>query len=94
MTIRFVFNCSCCGSNSFRPSARWTFKDSVLRKIGFYLYRCFHCSRRFYLFNPMSLRSFLLSLDAPADGTTHASASGQTLNATDARWWASPDSNV
>ena len=94
MTIRLIFRCSCCGSISFRPSVRSTFKDSVLRKIGFYLYRCYQCQRRFYLFNPMSVRAFLLSLDAPADGAADASVSGQTLNATDARWWASPDSNV
>jgi hypothetical protein len=94
MKVRLIFQCSRCGSNSFRPSARWKFKDSVLRRIGFNLHRCYHCSRRFYLFNPTSLRAFLLSLDSPADGTAHASSAGQTLDATDARWWASPDSNV
>jgi hypothetical protein len=94
MKIRLIFQCSHCGSGSFRLSARWTFKDSVVRKIGFNLHRCYRCSRRFYLFNPMSLRAFLLALDSPAEGAAPASATGQRLDATDARWWASPDSNT
>lgn len=94
MKIRLIFHCSHCGSSSFRPSARCTFKDSLLRKFGFNLHRCSQCRRRFYLFDPMSLRAFLLALDSPADGAGHRSAANQTLDATDARWWASPDSNV
>src|SRR5579863_967076 len=59
MTIRVVFQCSRCGSNSFRPSSLRTFKDTVLKHIGVAPQRCLMCRRRFYLYRPASLQWFL-----------------------------------
>jgi len=64
MTIRIVYRCSRCGSPSFRRSTQWTFKDTILHKFGILAQRCFHCRRRFYLFRPVILQSFLRSLAA------------------------------
>ena len=65
MTIRVVFRCSRCGSKAFRPSSKWTFKDTVLNKIGVVPQRCFSCRRRFYLFRPAIVQSFLRALAGP-----------------------------
>jgi hypothetical protein len=59
MKIRFVFRCSLCGSNSYRPSSQLTFRDTLLLKIGVRPQRCFLCRRRFYIFRPSILRSLL-----------------------------------
>src|ERR1700733_6762094 len=66
MKIRLVFKCSRCGSNSFRPSTKWAFKDSLLRRIGVAPQRCFRCRGRFYLYRPVVLQSFLRALAGPA----------------------------
>jgi hypothetical protein len=65
MTIRFVFQCSRCGSNSFRPSSKRAFKDLLLRKIGITPKRCYRCRRRFYLYRPAILTSLLRALADP-----------------------------
>jgi hypothetical protein len=64
MKIRIVFECSRCGSKFFRPSTKWSFKDTLLRKIGVTPQRCFRCRGRFYLFRPLSLYGFLRALAA------------------------------
>jgi hypothetical protein len=69
-------------------------KDSILRKLGVNPHRCHMCRRRFYLFKPLSLRAFLMALDAHPGETAAAKAAGQVLDATDSRWWARQDSNV
>src|ERR1700677_3992786 len=65
MTIRVIFRCSRCGSKSFRPSSRLTFRDTVLRRIGIAPQRCFQCRRRFYLYCPVIVQSLLRALSAP-----------------------------
>jgi hypothetical protein len=67
MKIRLVFECSRCGSRSFRPSTKWAFKDTILRKLGVTPQRCFRCRRRFYLYRPVLLHSFLKSLASPQE---------------------------
>jgi hypothetical protein len=94
MKIRLIFQCSRCGSITFRSSSPRSLKDSILRKIGFNLHRCHLCRRRFYLFKPLRLRAFLLALDAQASTTAKANAGNPMLDTTDARWWARQDSNV
>jgi hypothetical protein len=94
MKIRLIFQCSRCGSISFRPSTPRSLKDSILRKLGVNPHRCHMCRRRFYLFKPLSLRAFLIALDAQPAETADANAAGQVLEATDSRWWARQDSNV
>jgi hypothetical protein len=76
MKIRLIFQCTCCGSISFRSSSIRTLKDSIVRKIGFNAHRCHLCGRRFYLFKPLSLRAFLLAIDAQANATGDANAAG------------------
>src|ERR1700722_2540731 len=66
MTIRVIFRCSRCGSKSFRPSSRWTFRDTVLWTIGITAQRCFQCRRRFYLYRPVVLHSLLRALSVSA----------------------------
>ena len=68
-------------------------KDSILRKIGVNPHRCHLCRRRFYLFKPLTLRSFLAAIDSQPEPSASASAD-RVLEATDARWWARQDSNV
>jgi hypothetical protein len=75
MTIRIVFRCSRCGSKSFRPSSKWTLKDTILNKIGVVPQRCFSCRGRFYLFRPALLQSFLRALAAPPLQTEEARVS-------------------
>jgi hypothetical protein len=93
MKIRLIFQCSRCGSITFRPSTPRSLKDSILRKIGFNPHRCYLCRRRFYLFKPMSLRAFLMALDSQASGSADANAAEPILDATDARKWVRQNSN-
>jgi len=65
MKIRLVFECSRCGSKAFRPSTKWTFRDTILRKIGITPQRCFRCRRRFYLYRPVLIHAFLKTLVGP-----------------------------
>lgn len=62
MKVRFEFECSRCGSKSFRPSSKWRFRDTLLRKIGITPQRCLHCRRRFYVFYPIALEAFFRAL--------------------------------
>jgi|HubBroStandDraft_5_1064220.scaffolds.fasta_scaffold108258_2 hypothetical protein len=94
MKIRIIFQCSRCGSITFRSSTRRSLKDSILRKIGFNPHRCYLCRRRFYLFKPMSLRAFLMALDSQANAAADATAADHMLDATDARKWVRQNSNV
>jgi hypothetical protein len=94
MKIRLIFQCSRCGSITFRSSSPRSLKDSILRKIGFNPHRCYLCRRRFYLFKPLSLRAFLMALDSEANANANANAAAEMVEATDARWWARQDSNV
>jgi len=71
-----------------------SWKDSILRKLGVNPHRCHMCRRRFYLFKPLSLRAFLMALDAQPAEAADAKAAAQALDATDSRWWARQDSNV
>lgn len=66
MKVRIIFECSGCGSTSFRPSTKWTFKDNFLHKFGIWPQRCFRCRRRFYLFRPALLDVLLRAIVAPA----------------------------
>ncbi|HEX5227399.1 MAG TPA: hypothetical protein VFW44_06795 [Bryobacteraceae bacterium] len=65
MKLRFTFECSRCGSKSFRPSSKWRFRDTLLRKIGITPQRCLRCRRRFYVFYPISLDAFFRALINP-----------------------------
>jgi hypothetical protein len=65
MKIRIIFECSGCGSTSYRPSTKWTFKDNFLHKFGIWPQRCYRCRRRFYLYRPALLNTFLRALAAP-----------------------------
>jgi hypothetical protein len=94
MKIRLIFQCSRCGSITFRSSSPRSLKDSILRKIGFNPHRCYLCRRRFYLFKPLSLRAFLMALDSQAHGIANANTADEMMDTTDARWWARQDSNV
>jgi len=94
MKIRLIFQCSRCGSISFRLSTPRSLKDSILRKVGFNPHRCHLCRRRFYLFKPLRLRAFLEALDAPATAASEVNPADQVLEAADSRWWARQDSNV
>lgn len=66
MKILIIFECSRCGSTSFRPSTKWTFKDNFLHKFGITPQRCYRCRRRFYLFRPVLLDVMLRAIAAPA----------------------------
>jgi hypothetical protein len=65
MKVRFLFRCSQCGSKSFRPSGKLTFKDLVLRTIGITPQRCLNCRRRFRLCRPTIVFSLLRALAGP-----------------------------
>jgi hypothetical protein len=94
MKIRLIFQCSRCGSISFRRSSHRSLKDSFLRKIGINPHRCYLCRRRFYLFKPPGMRAFFAALDAQPEAPPQVSAANQMLDPSDARWWARQDSNV
>lgn len=74
MTVRIIFRCSRCGSRSFRPSSKWTFKVAILRKIGLVPQRCYLCRRRFYVFRPAFLSALLKALDGPPLRANEANA--------------------
>lgn len=65
MKIRIIFECTGCGSTSYRPSTKWTFKDSFLQKFGIWPQRCYRCRRRFYLYRPSLVDTILRALAAP-----------------------------
>ena len=67
MKIRVIFECSGCGSTSYRPSTKWTFKDNFLHKFGIRPQRCYRCRHRFYLFRPALLNTILRALAAPPE---------------------------
>jgi hypothetical protein len=87
MKIRFTFECSRCGSKLFRPSTKWTFKDTILRKLGVTPQRCFRCRRRFYLYRPLFGYSILRALAAPAHAEAPATRQvPTTAMRTDVLW--------
>jgi hypothetical protein len=89
MKIRLVFQCSRCGSKSFRTSAQRTFTDSILQKIGVTAQRCYLCRRRFYLFRPAILNSLLMALAVP---TARAKESRDpVIHSGEPRWWVRQD---
>jgi len=65
MKIRLKFECSRCGSKIFRPSSKWSFRDSLLKKIGVTPQRCYRCRTRFYIYRPVTLHMFLKALVGP-----------------------------
>ena len=79
MTVRFVFSCRRCWSNSIRPSSLRLFGDSFRTWFGFGAYRCEMCRFRFYLFKPAWLPTFVSMLDRatfiPQDLSAHSAAS-------------------
>lgn len=89
MKIRLTFECSRCGSKLFRPSTKWSFKDTFLRKIGITPQRCFRCRRRFYLYRPVILHAFLRALAGPPPQPaplSRPSMAPQTAVNTDVVW--------
>lgn len=70
MKILIIFECSRCGSTSFRPSTKWTFKDNFLHKFGITPQRCYRCRRRFYLVRPAFLDVMLRAIAAPPQPET------------------------
>jgi hypothetical protein len=91
MKVRLIFECSRCGSKYFRPSSKWTFRDTLLRKIGITPQRCFRCRRRFYLYRPLALHAFLKALAGPPEPQPQAPAAraakaGHTPVSTDVVW--------
>lgn len=77
MTVRFIFECSYCGSEAIRLSSQRTWKDTMLRKLGISAQRCLRCRRRFYLYRPTFLRSVMRALaDAPNQANAATAASG------------------
>jgi len=74
MTIRLVFRCSRCGSNSFRRSSKLSFRDLILRKIGISPQRCRYCRCRFYLYRPVLLESLLKALADPPQQVNEGAA--------------------
>jgi hypothetical protein len=57
MQVHIMYFCSRCGCQSFRPSTLLTRKDSILRMLGFRAQRCYLCKARFYLFQPVILKT-------------------------------------
>jgi hypothetical protein len=79
MKIRIIFECSCCGSTSYRPSRKWTFKDNLLRRLGITPQRCFRCRRRFYIYDTPILRKFLNALAGPPEAAPEVEMAQQQM---------------
>lgn len=82
MTVRFIFECSQCGSEAIRLSSQWTWKDTMLKKVGITAQRCLRCRRRFYLYRPGFLRVLVRTLGdtaSEAKAASGAKAAGKPL---------------
>ncbi|HUA20393.1 MAG TPA: hypothetical protein VMB25_16715 [Bryobacteraceae bacterium] len=84
MKVRLYYQCTCCGSSSFRRSHTRTFKETLLGCLGVHPQRCHMCRSRFFLFKPTNLRAFLTALDAPAQKEREASGTRPVADASDA----------